>query len=95
MRSASRYAIGASLVLLIPLLILVRELADRADQYNVSAYLQATFFKTFHNSVSDLDAPAPLDVEVGDKVIVMAKLEQEDTNWVADHLSELAYLLCT
>ena len=88
MRSASRYAIGASLVLLIPLLILVRELADRADQYKVSAYLQATFFEAFHNGVSDLDAPAPLDVEVGDKVIVMAKLEQEDTNWVADHLSE-------
>ena len=88
MRSASRYAIGASLVLLIPLLILIRELADRADQYKAPTYLQAIFLKTFHNDVSALDSPGPIDVEVGDKVIVMAKLEHEDTNWVADHLPE-------
>jgi hypothetical protein len=30
------------------------------------------------------------DGEVGDKVIIMAKLAVEDTSWVAEHLSEYA-----
>jgi hypothetical protein len=31
------------------------------------------------------------DGEVGDKVIIMAKLAVEDTSWVAEHLSEYAF----
>ena len=91
MRSASRYAIGASLILVIPLLVLVRELVDRADQYRVPAYLRATF-KNFHHGAPELELLEPVDNTVGDKVIVMARLEHEDTSWVADGLPEYGFI---
>jgi hypothetical protein len=35
--------------------------------------------------------PSGASVVVGDKVIVMAKLRHEDTDWVEEHLPEYAY----
>ena len=65
--------------------LLVAHLQDLGDQYGVVDY--------FTFSVSNLRASRPYHSKpvgntVGDKVIVMAKMEHEDTSWVAEELPE-------
>lgn len=82
MRWPSRFIFGASVILFIPLFLLVRKLHEVWDQYNVPAYIQSSL----RHGIAE--QPQAIIGEVGDKVIVMAKLEKEDTSWVAEYLPE-------
>ena len=80
MRWPRRFVLGASIILLIPILLLVRKLDEIWDQYNVPAYIQASFGHSFQ------DQPHPISGQIGDKIVIMAKLEDEDTGWVNEYL---------
>ena len=84
MRCAFRFLLGAALIILVPLFILTRLLLDLCNQYNVSEYI-----RTFINHGVQGDPP-PIPAKPGDKIIVMAKLEHENTEWVAGYLPEYA-----
>ncbi|KAM5483124.1 hypothetical protein McanCB56680_003182 [Microsporum canis] len=58
------------------------ELRAIADQYNVRGYLKDSFDST-KQPIRPTNA-----VAVGDKVIVMAALEEEDTRWVQEYLPD-------
>jgi hypothetical protein len=75
------------------LFLLKNHLEDLSDQYNVSDYVHASLQNTFHHGT--LDYHAPFDGKVGDKVIIMAKLEKEDTEWVAENLPECVFFSTT
>ena len=79
MRWPARSVLAASIILLLPLFLLVRKLNEIWDQYNVPAYIQASFD---HGSQKQ---PPPISGQVGDKIVIMAKLENEDTSWVKEH----------
>lgn len=79
MKSINRAVIGALMVLLIPLLLLFRHLLDLGSQYSASTY----FRTSVANSLSHAPPKPPaVGIEADDKVVVMAKVESEDTNWV-------------
>jgi len=82
MKCPLRILLGASLILLIPLFFLSRHLLDLWDQYNGSAYMWASI------SHGTQGRSPPIPAIPGDKIIVMAKLEQENTDWVAEYLPE-------
>ncbi|PWY72921.1 hypothetical protein BO70DRAFT_381708 [Aspergillus heteromorphus CBS 117.55] len=84
MRWNARVALCASLSLLIPLYLLKVHLEDLCDQYHAGAYM-----------IDWLDLGPPTrgrphfhNVAQGDKVIVMAKLEEEHTEWVEQELPD-------
>lgn len=83
MKGVSRVAICASVLLLFSLYLLEAHLQDLYNQYRAGAYLVDWLDRNgpVHNAVSG-------DTPPGDKVIVMAKLEEEDTNWVEEELPE-------
>ena len=80
MRWPARFVFGTSVILLLPLFLLVRKLNEIWDQYNVPAYIQATFGYGFQ------EQPSSISGQVGDKIVIMAKLEDQDTSWVKEHL---------
>lgn len=86
MRWILRFFATASLVSILLLLLLKNHLQDLSDQYDVSAYIHASLRNSFHYGT--LEYHAPFSGKVGDKVIIMAKLEKEDTEWVAANLPE-------
>jgi hypothetical protein len=83
MKSGLRIALCASLLLCFSLWLLESHLQDLCNQYRAGSYL-----------VEWLDlqesgpAPTASDGTPGDKVIVMAKLEEEHTEWVEEELPE-------
>ncbi len=85
MRWSLRFAFSAS-VLVIILLILKNHLEDLWDQYNVGSYISHSWKNTFQHGA--VDNHPVFRGEPGDRVIIMAKLEKENTNWVMEHLSE-------
>lgn len=91
MRWTVRFALTASIVSIVLLLILKQHLEDLWDQYNVPAYLRSSFRNSF--SHGELDHLAPVPGTMGDKIIVMARLEHEKTDWVAKNLPESAPLI--
>ncbi len=79
----------ALLALTICLLLLLRFIiGDFWDQYNVDAYLYGSVTTFFHRPGVP-DNPS-ISTTNSDKIIIMAKLEAEDTDWVAEHLPESA-----
>ncbi|KAL2369542.1 hypothetical protein RJ035_006146 [Blastomyces gilchristii] len=90
MKCSLRFAVGISCLVLVALWFLVRHFADLLDQYSGGSYLIDYFYARFDSGSLDLrkDPVRAHDVEVGDKIIVMAKLEEEDTDWVRDELPE-------
>lgn len=84
MKSSSRIICCATLLLLIPLYLLKVHLEDFCDQYRAGAYLvdwvKSRYFP--------LTVPTLPHGRTGDKVIVMAKLEAEHTEWVEEELPE-------
>ena len=71
------FAIGAFLLL--------AHLQDLGDQYGVLDYFTFSVSNLRH---SRFYHSKPVGNIVGDKVIVMAKMEHEDTSWVAEELPE-------
>ncbi|MCJ1228037.1 hypothetical protein MMC12_004697 [Toensbergia leucococca] len=88
MRYAVRFAISAATILTVLLFLLEQHLEDIWDQYNVPAFIHFSLRNSFHNST--LDYTFPSLSQAGDKVIVMAKMEHEDTDWVEENLPEYA-----
>ena len=86
MRWILRFFAAVSLAAIWPLLLLKNHLQDLSDQYNTSAYIHASIQNSFR--YGSLDYHTPFDGKVGDKIIIMAKLEKEDTEWVAANLPE-------
>ena len=81
MRGTVRFII--TIFLLVVLILLGQHLDGLWDRYNVPAYLGiGTHYR------GNATFRAPLSKGVGDKVIVMAKLTRENTDWVAENLPE-------
>ena len=81
-------SLGAAFVL-IPLFFLLQHFADLWDQYNVSAYLTSSYGPT------DLQPPDGFSGAPGDKVVVMAKMEKQDTSWVVRELPDWQHAIYT
>lgn len=69
-----------SSLLLLGLYLLQVHLQDLGNQYRAGAYMVAWL----HGDVPS----TPSDTTPGDKVIVMARLKEEPTEWVAQELPE-------
>ena len=86
MRLALRFALSASTILIILLLIVKIKLEDIWDQYSVSTYIAHSWKNTFeHGPVQNIPISGG---EASDKVVIMAKTEKENTDWVAEYLPE-------
>ena len=86
MRWSYRFALSISIPLIVLLLILKNYVEDIWDQYRVGSYIKASWDNKFHAGIKE--SSYPHQGKPGDKVIVMAKLEKEDTSWVTEHLQE-------
>ncbi len=76
-------------VLTVGAILLLAHFQDLGDQYGVMDYF------TFAVSNMNPRRPqqhGPIGAIAADKVIVMAKMEHEDTSWVAEELSEYVEL---
>jgi len=83
MRCSFRFALSGLVLLIIPLLTLKSRLQDLWNQYNVASYISHSWrYPSRYGTVVNNS------VEPSDKVIIMAKLEKENTDWVTEHLSE-------
>ena len=86
MRWSLRLILSAFFLLSIPLFLVTRHFADIWDQYSISSYIAASWQTTFrYGTVENIPA---FDGKPGDKVIIMAKLEKENTDWVTEELPE-------
>lgn len=86
MRLALRLIFTAFLIAIIVLALLRNLIADRWNQYGVGLYIKHKVETSLRNGT--LDYLPPLPGVTGDKIIVMAKLEKDNTRWVFDELSE-------
>lgn len=84
MKCGFRLGVCISLVLLVPLYLLKVHLEDLCDQYRAGAYL----VDWLHTNPQEYKGILPGHGPLGDKVIVMAKLEEEPTEWVEAELPE-------
>jgi hypothetical protein len=75
-------------LLLIGAFVLFTHLHDLGDQYGAVDYFTLSLFGL---STHQPQEPKPVGSKGGDKVIVMAKMEHEDTSWVAEELPEYVY----
>ena len=93
MRTTKRIAVGASLVLTLLIVLLARRLLDLGNQYSAFTYFRTSVGRyTFHSSSN---GPPTVGVHADDKVVVMAKMESEDTEWVAKELQSLVSIRAT
>lgn len=92
MKLALRLGAILALVLIILYSIFRVQVNDRFDQYGVGTYVKQKVKTTFKGAT--LEYLPPLPGVTGNKVIVMAKLEKEDTRWVTEELSELVMAIC-
>ena len=86
MRWSLRLILSAFFLVSIPLFLVTRHFADIWDQYSISSYIAASWQNTFrYGNVENIPA---FDNKLSDKVIIMAKLEKENTDWVTEELPE-------
>ncbi|KAI4122372.1 MAG: hypothetical protein LQ338_005861 [Usnochroma carphineum] len=86
MRWMLRFALPAVIIVITLCIVLYIKFAEIWGQYNAPAYAWASLQNTLRGS--KLDNPPPVPGKVEDKVVIMAKVESEDTQWVADHLPD-------
>ena len=86
MRWTVRFALPALLLVITLFVILYIKFAQVWDQYSAPSYAWASLQNTFRGS--DLDNPPAVVGNVEDKVVIMAKVESENTDWVAENLPE-------
>lgn len=84
MKSGFRLAGCTLLALLVPLYLIKAHLQDLCDQYRAGKYL----VDWLHTESPAHEGAPPKHGAWGDKVIVMAKLEEEPTYWVEAELPE-------
>lgn len=83
MKCGFRIIICAALLACSLLYLLGSHLWDLGNQYHAGAYLMDWWSRS-----EDHSEAVPFHGPPGDKAIVMAKLEEEDTDWVAEELPE-------
>ncbi len=90
MRGVARLAICTSILLIVPLWLLKSHCEDLWHQYDVSAYVVSAYEASWLPGEGHVtpNGTKPSSKNSSDKVIVMARLEQEDTSWVAEMLPE-------
>ena len=89
MRLALRLVLLVTVFLLIVFLIVKIKLEEVWDQYSVSTYIAHSWENSFqHGAVQNIPAYGG---EASDKVVIMAKTEKEDTDWVAENLPECVH----
>ena len=82
MRTAVAVVVALALVVLLVLDTLVRDLWHK---YNVNDFVYSSVAEALDYN---LDTYNPTGENTGDKIVIMAKLEAEDTEWVAEKLPE-------
>lgn len=90
MRCAARLAICTCILLLVPLWLLKDHCEDLWYQYDVPAYVVNAYEASWVAGEGHVtpNGTKPSANNSSDKVIVMARLEREDTSWVAEELAE-------
>ncbi|KAI4144286.1 MAG: hypothetical protein L6R39_004249 [Caloplaca ligustica] len=84
MRWTLRFALPALFLVLIICTVVYIKFTQIWDQYNAPAYAWASLQNTLRGS--ELASPPPVRGNVEDKVVIMAKVESEDTQWVPNYL---------
>lgn len=84
MKATSRVVTGALVIILVLLVLLTRHLLDLGNQYSAFVYFRTSIANSLFHTQSDYSPPS--GVTADDKVVVMAKMESEDTEWVAREL---------
>ena len=88
MKWSLRFALGNSFLVIL-LLLLKRHLKNFWDQHSVGSYIRHSWKNSFHHgSVEHVPA---FHGKPGDKVIIMAKLEKDETSWVTELLPEYTH----
>lgn len=85
MKCGLRLCLSSLILLFLISLFLWTYISDLSDQYNVGAYIRTSLERL------TLELPhrqPPVGALVGDKIIVMAKMEEDDTSWVNEELPE-------
>ena len=83
MKGGLRLALCVTLLLFFSLYLLEAHLRDICSQYRAGAYLV-----DWLDRKRPVQTPVPYNGAPEDKVIVMAKLEEESTDWVEEQLPE-------
>lgn len=92
MKCGSRFAICGLMLLLFPLYLLKVHLEDLCNQYRAGAYLTEWYHSRYPSDAPQRwKTPSPGEPN-DDKVIVMAKLEEESTDWVQEELPEYVFI---
>nr|BBI16191.1 hypothetical polyol transporter [Ramalina conduplicans] len=86
MRLALRFSLLTAVLLAIVYLVLKAPIDDRLDQYGVGSYIKHKVFTSAKGAA--LNYLPPLPGTTGDKIIVMARLEADDTGWVTEELAD-------
>ena len=81
MKSSRKLVVSAAGVSILLVVLLVRHLLDLGNQYSALTYARTSVAETLFHASSK--APPTIGSKVEDKVVVMAKMESEDTDWVA------------
>ena len=87
MRWISLFVICSAVIICLVITPLLLQVQDLLDQYDGYRYLASSLLG--HGRHNPQNAAVP---PMGDKIIVMASLESEDTSWVAEKLPEYAAL---
>lgn len=85
MKGGMRIILCVAALLFFSLYLLEAHVQDICNQYHAGAYLFAWIDRKLPGAAPP--APPPIGVP-GDKVIVMARLEEEDVSWVEEELPE-------
>ena len=84
MKTSRKAVVGASGLLLLLVVLLIRHLLDLGNQYSAFTYLRTSSANALFHGPSK--APPAIGSQVEDKVVVIAKIESEDTDWVPSEL---------
>lgn len=90
MQSNMRWIVRTALAVVVALALLMLFVLDTIikdswHKYNVNNFVYSSVAEALHY---DLDTYNPTEENSGDKIVIMAKLEAEDTEWVAEKLPE-------
>lgn len=87
-----RLILGASLLAVILLLVIKAFLQDLWDQYSVQSYINSSVKNAWSKHGSPDIAPPVMSADHADqdKIIVMARMEKDNVDWVTNELPEYA-----
>ena len=91
MKVAKRFLIVLVLFLLMPAVFLIRHFLDLGDQYSALTYFRASVTQLFPHSSIGVSSDAGF--RIGDKILVMARTESENTDWVVRDLPSVVTTL--